>query len=538
VTRQAPRLLGRKQESGRVDEIGRSAIEPVPGDVVDPNGREDPRHDVAAEDGQSGPVGSMTLTVARGATWSALGRFGGQFAQLAAGIVLARLLTPADFGILASVYVITGFSVLFFELGVSSALVQLKDVTEQDLATAFWINAIGGVLFTGVLAALGPFVAEVFNQPALRVVTPICALTFGLSFGVVHRALLARQLRYRTLSLIDLATTLVGYSVSIVLALGGAGYFALALGPVTASALLSIFYWAAFPWRPKYFICRTSLPRLWRFSGGLLGFNVVNYIGRNADNLLIARYFGAAQLGYYNRAYNLMLLPVQQVSGVLGGVMFPALSRLQDDRARVAAGYKRAVRLINTATVPLLLGLSATAPGVIPLIWGGQWEATVPILQILCLAGVTQCTTSSVGWIFQSQNRTGLMFRLGLISTGVGVVGIVAGFPFGVIGLSVAILISGIVILPINLIPACRLIDLRAGDILRGNLPCVLTAAAMGLTVWGVPRLLGLDVRAAVVVLAQVAIGAVLYLLGTRSFQRDTFDEFVGILRRMRGRAA
>lgn len=514
--------------------------EPVPGDVVDPFGLEDSRY-APDTDGPPAPSpvgGSMSLTVARGATWSAIGKFGGQFTQLFAGIVLAHLLTPADFGILASVYVITGFSVLFFELGISSALVQLKDASEQDLATGFWINAIGGVVFTVVLALLGSAVADLFGQPALRTLTPICALTFGLSFGVVHRALLARTLQYKTLSLIDLATALAGYAISIVLAFAGAGYYALALGPVVAAGLLSIFYWVAFPWRPKHFICRASLPRLWRFSGGMLGFNVVNYIGRNADNLLVGRYFGATQLGFYNRAYNLMLLPVQQVSGVLGGVMFPALSRLQDDRERVGSGYKRAVRLVNTAVMPLLLGLAATAPGIVPLIWGGQWTATVPILQVLCLAGITQCTTSSVGWIFQSQNRTGLMFRLGLISTGVGVLGIVAGFRFGVIGLSVAILISGLIILPINLVPACRLIGVHAGDVLRGNLPCVVIAATMALVIWGAPRLFGLDVRAVGVVLGQVAVGGVLYLGGTWMFQRPTFTEFAGLLRRVGGRAA
>ena len=512
--------------------------EPVPGDVVDTTGREDARHgtrsaaSVTAGLAPAAAGQSMSGTVAKGASWSALGRIGSQLVQVLAGIVLARLLTPADFGLLASVYIVTGFSVLFFELGVGSALVQLKDLTEDDLATGFWINAIAGIVFTGLLAAAGPLVADAFNQPELRTLTPLVALTFGLSFGVAHRALLARQLRYKALSLIGFGTSAVGYVVSIVFALAGAKYYALAMGPVVASGLLSVFYWVAFPWRPKSFIKRASLPRLWKFSGGLFAFNVVNYAGRNLDNLLIGRYLGPAELGYYNRAYNLMLLPVQQVSSVLGGVMFPALAAIQDDRPRVAAGYQRAVRLVNVATAPALFGLAAAAPGVVPLIWGQQWRETVPILQILCLAGLSQCTTSSVGWVFQSQGRTGLMFKLGLASTAVGLTGIAIGFPFGVLGLSWAILVSGLIILPINVIPACRVVGASFGDLLRGNAPSLLVGALMGAIVWSLPLLLGVSRENGWLVGLQVVVGAVVYVGGMRLAQPAVFADFVGLVRR------
>ena len=522
---------------------GVPAAEPVQeiGSVVDPAGRLDARHDgrpATAGLDRATSTGSMSGTVARGASWSAIGKIGGQLTQVAAGIVLARLLTPADFGLLASVYIVTGFSVLFFELGVASALVQLRDLNEEDLATGFWINAIAGVIFTGLLAAAGPLVADVFNQPALRVLTPIAALTFGLSFGVAHRALLQRQLRYKELSLIALGTTVVGYVVSVALALAGAGYYALAIGPVVASGLTSVFYWIAFPWRPKHFICRASLPRLWRFSGGLFAFNVVNYAGRNADNALIGRYLGVAELGFYSRAYNLMLLPVQQVSSVVGGVMFSALSAIQDDRARAAVGYHRAVKMINVATAPALWGLAATAPGVVPLIWGSQWRATVPLLQILCLAGLSQCTTSSVGWVFQSQNRTGLQFKIGLISTAFGLAGIAVGFPFGVVGLCWAILVSGLVILPINIVPACRLIGLPWQRLVVGNLPCIGVGGVMAVVVWLLPPLLGLSRETGWLVGVQVVVGGVLYSVGMRLVQPDLWADFAGMIKRMASRGA
>ncbi len=480
----------------------------------------------------------LTGVVANGATWSLVGKLGGQSIQFVAGLVLARLLAPADYGAMASVYVITGFAVLFFELGLGSALIALRAPTERDLSTVFWINALGGVAFTLVLAVSGPLVSLLFRDPRLTVLTPLSGLGFLFGVGAVHNALLQRQLKLKLVALIDVVSIAVSFAVTVAGAVGGLGVYALVLGPAAAAIVSSALSFALVPWRPHHFVSRASLPRIWQFSGGQLGFNVVNYWGRNGDNLLIARFVGQVPLGLYNKAYQLMLLPVQQVGQVLGGVMFPALSAMGGDHERVGRGYRRAVRLINLATVPVLVGLAAVAPGAVPLLWGDQWAGTVPLLMILCFAGIPQCVSTSVGWLFQSQNRTGLMFRVGLVSFVGGIALMVAGVLVGgATGVAVAVLVRAWTFMPPTLHVACNLVGLRARTVLVDNSRVALLCVPMFAAAWFTPVLLHADRTAAWVTLVQVAVGVLVYGALASAFVRTELAELFRVLRRRRSAA-
>ena len=484
-----------------------------------------------------GPVpgegGGMSRRVASGASWSAVSTLGAQVVQFGASLLLARLLTPGDYGTMANVYVITGFAILFFELGLSSAVVALREPTERDLSTAFWINALGGLVFTVVLAASGPLVADFFDDPRMTVLTPVVGLTFLFGLGSVHNALLQRQLRFKTVAFISVTASMVGLVTTVVLAALGAGVYALAVGPIVTSALSSILSWVVVPWRPTSFITRSSLPGLWRFSGGQLGFNVVNYWGRNADNALIGRFVNEVVHGYYNKAYSLMLLPVQQVSSVLGRVMFPALAAMKDDAARVARGYRRALRLINFVTVPVLAGMAATAPSLVPVLWGDQWNGAVPFLMVLCAAGVPQCLASSVGWLYQSQNRTGRMFRMGVVTSSLGLVLMVVGvLTYGAMGVALAVLARAWLFTVPTLHFAGALVGLRARTVVRDTLPVVLSSAVMFGVVWFTPRVFSLDRTHAPALGLQVLVGIVVFGLATSLVLRGTFAELVGLVRR------
>lgn len=467
--------------------------------------------------GEDLAAGSMSAKVARGASWTATSKLSSQAVQFVAGLALARLLTPADYGTMANVYVVSGFAILFFELGLGSTVIALRNPTQRDLSTVFWVNALGGVLFTGVLALAGPLVAEFFDDPRMTVLTPLAGLAFLFGLGSVHNSLLQRQLRFKTLAVIAVSTSALGLATTIVLALLGLGVYALVLGPVVTSAASSVMSWALVPWRPTGFISRSSLPALWSFSGGQLGFNVVNYWGRNADNALIGRFVGDIVHGYYNKAYSLMLLPVQQVGSVLGRVMFPALAAMKGDKPRVARGYRRSLRLINIITFPLLVGMAATAPALVPLLWGDQWHDTVPLLMILCFAGIPQCLATSVGWIYQSQNRTGRMFRMGLVTSTLGVVLMALGvWVDGARGVAVAVLVRAWLFTFPTVHFAGALIDLKARTVVRDALPVTAVVAVMFGAVWSVPTVTGLERTGLPALLVQVAVGGVVFLAGAR----------------------
>jgi O-antigen/teichoic acid export membrane protein len=479
-----------------------------------------------------GAGASMTGRVVRGANWSASSRLYSQGLQFVVGIALARLLVPKDFGLLASVYVISGFAVMFFELGLGSALIHRRHPSEQEKATVFWVNVIGGVLFAGLLAAGGHLVADFYREPALVWLTPLQALSFTLSFGVVHNAMLQSELRFKAIATIEIIAATAGQATTLVAAVLGAGAYSLVCGPLVSSLLVSVFSVTVVRWRPRHFISLAALRQLWTFSGGLLGFNIVNYWGRNADNLLVGRVLGASPLGLYSKAYNLMLLPIQQVTGALARVMFPALSAIQDDPPRVRAAYLRTLNVINAATIPGLLGLAATADALVPLLWGDRWTATVPILQILCLAGVPQCVTASLGWIYQSQGQTGLMFRMGLVGAIVGVAAIVIGLHWGVVGVAWGVLFRYWVMMPWGIHTAGRVIGLKARTVLANARPVFVSSTLMGVAVWLVPFAVGGDRDAAWLLGVQVPVGAIVYAGCLLLFARPLLRDVRNVVRR------
>lgn len=478
----------------------------------------------------------MTARLARGAGWATGGRLSSQLLQFLTGLALARLLLPADFGLLASVYVVTGLTVLFFDVGLSSALVYERDLREEDLSSAFWVNALGGLVFIAVLVALGPAVAAFFGDPRLTYLTPLAGLPFVLNLAVAHSALLTRSMRFKQLALAEVLAAVINNAVTLGAAAAGLGPLALVAGPAVGSAVLTVTLWSRCRWHPTSFITPASVRKLWRFSGGMLSFSLVNYLGRNTDNLLIGRFVGATGLGLYNRAYNLMLLPLQQVGGVLGRVVFPALASMGDDRARVSSAYRRTVRLTTALTAPLLIGLAAAAPALVPVLWGGGWTGAVGLIQVLCLAGLPQLFSSSEGWLYQSQGRTTLMSVMGLISTVVGVLGIVVGLQWGVTGVAVAVLVTAYAFLPVNLHVACSVIGLPAWRVYADNAVTLCLAAGMGAIVWGVPWVTGWDRTSGGVLALQVPLGVLIYAGGLFLLRRRLVDEVLAALRAARGK--
>ncbi len=472
----------------------------------------------------------MSRRVATNAGWSAVGRLGSQVLQFAAGLALARLLLPADFGLLASVYVVTGFTVIFFDMGLNGALVHRRELDEDVLSTAFWLNAFGGVVFVALMAAIGPLVAAFYGDTRLRWITPLAGLSFALSLAVVHSALLQRDLRFKRLAIAEVGTAVVGNAVTIACAWAGMGPFALVTGPAVQSVLRTVTLWALAPWRPRRFVTVAAMKSIWSFSGGLLGFTIVNYSGRNADNLLIGRFSGATALGFYNRAYSVML-PLLQIGNVVGRVMFPALSLISGDRERVRNAYRRVLRLMTFLTMPILVGMAATAPALVKVLWGPGWEPAAPLLQVLCLAGLPQCLFSSEGWLYQSQGRTRLMFGMGVASSGAFLVGILVGIHWGSFGVAVGILVVSYVFLPVNLRVACSTIGLSARVVYRDNAAAFGFAVLMGAVVWAIPLVTGVAPTTQWLLPVQVAVGSVVYGGLTLAFQRGLLRELTSLRR-------
>jgi O-antigen/teichoic acid export membrane protein len=380
------------------------------------------------------------------------------------------------------IVVFTGFADLLSDLGLSSALIQKTEVQQSHLSSVFWATVFLGLLFTVTLVGVSPFIADFYNQPSLRLLTAVIALSFFIgSFGLVHRVVLQRNMNFRLLAYVEITAAATAGVVALATALRGAGVWSLVIQSLMSTGLSAVLLWWASPWRPSMAFDANVLRQLYGFSLNFLGFNVFNYWVRNLDSLLIGRFVDSISLGFYNRAYSLMLLPVSQFSGPLSSVLFPALSMVQGDRERVKRIWLRCARVIGLLTFPVMMELLALAEPFILTLFGHQWRGVVPIFQVLCLSGMLQGVGSTVGLIYTSQGRTDLLFKWGIFAAFGYITAFVIGLQWGALGVASAYVTVGYLVLwyPGWTI-AGRLIGLSFGEMVRNLIGPFLVATAMG----------------------------------------------------------
>jgi PST family polysaccharide transporter len=356
---------------------------------------------------------------------------------MASTIILARLLTPQDYGLIGMVAVVTGFISLFKDLGLSSATVQRAEINHEQISLLFWLNVAASLFIMLLTAAIAPLVARFYGEPRLAAITVVIAL--GFIFGgltVQHQALLQRQMRFATLALIDILALAAGPITAILMALRGFGYWSLVGGQLATGVVTAVGVWLACGWRPSRPRKGAGVRSMLAFGGNLTGFGVINYFARNLDNMLIGRVWGAQQLGLYAKAYQLLLLPIDQINSPVTAVAVPTLSRLADEPERYRQAYVRMLEKVCLLTMPGVAFMLVTSDWCVRLLLGAQWADSARIFTLLGIAGLIQPVANTTGWLFVSQGRTHHMLRWGLMAGSATIAAIVAGLPWGAIGVA------------------------------------------------------------------------------------------------------
>lgn len=439
---------------------------------------------------------------------------------------------PDDFGLIGMVLIFSGFARLFAEFGFGSALVQRSVITDLHTSSIFWINLLVGGVLAGVFFLLAPEIAAFYDAPQLRVIGQAVAATFVIAaFGTVPRAILQRNMAFDRLARIEVSASVISGSVALLLAILGYGVWSLVVQSVTAAAVTSALALALANFRPRRVYSRAAVRELLGFSANLFAFNFVNYWSRNADNLLVAKMIGASGLGIYARAYSFMLLPITQVLAVIGRVVFPALASVQKDTARARRMYLRVLRIVTVVTAPMMAGMLVVAEVLVIALLGDKWLAVVPVLQILCIVGILQTLTNPVGWIYQSQGRTDLLFRWGVGSSVVIVTAVFVGASMGSVeAVAWAYLIANVVLFyPCIAIPA-RLIGMATKDVggaVGGILAC---AVLMAIIVWASGLVLPTGWSSGLTLAVQTGLGAVCYCVLVALLCRSTFVEVLTLI--------
>lgn len=387
---------------------------------------------------------------------------GTQFAiQSIATVVLARLLTPADYGMVAMVMAITGLGQAFADLGLSEATVQRKDLTHDQVSTLFWINVAIGLILMLVTMSLAPVLAWFYKEPRLTGIALLTSLTFLIcGLRVQHGALLKRQMRFLSLTIRDIASVALAVPVAIIMARRGAGYWTLVALPLMMNFISTVLSWLMVRWIPGLPRRDADVGSMISFGGNVAASYVIFNVNRSADSVLIGWYWGAGALGLYSKAYNLLMLPVRQLSVPASSVAVPAFSRLQEDPGRFALYYLRAINLIIWISAPIFAFLFVAAKPVIVLLLGNQWREAAPVFQILALSALAQLLLESTIWLFVSRGQSGRLLKLMLIISPLVVGSFAVGLPFGIKGVALSGSVLLLVIFPQILKYAFRGTDL------------------------------------------------------------------------------
>ena len=460
-----------------------------------------------------------------GVFWTATSNWGDQISRLVVFIILARLLDPEDFGLVALALVFIGFVDVVADQGLVAALIQRKDIARRHLDTGFWVLVAVGVFLMLMLMALSVPLAAALHENALAPVLVALAVVIPIgSLSDVQRALLSRDLAFRSLALRTLVGIAIGSVIGIGAAVLGFGVWSLVAQRVSSEVAQTVVLWRVVPWRPAFAFGYREARELFGFGKHVVGFKLLNYANSNVDNFLVGAVLGPVSLGLYTLGYRILRLVIQMTSNLIDGVAFPVYARMQDNPDRFRRAYYKSGAFAALLAFPGFTAILVLAPDLVSVLFGPKWSASVPVMQVLALVGILR----SVNYL-NSSTLTALgkpKWRVVIVgfTTVIFVAALLISVWFGIVAVAVATLIVSIIVTPLPYVAVHRLVPFSILRYLRGIAPAVVASIALGLTMLGVRHLMA-DRSDLVTLLVAGASGFVAYAATLRIVARPLTDE-------------
>jgi O-antigen/teichoic acid export membrane protein len=476
-------------------------------------------------------VGLRESTVS-GVSWSAVARGAKQGINLLVTVILMRLLDPEVYGLIAMALVLIGFASVFKKFGLSSALIQQKEVTILQSSSVFWVNLLAGILLTAVIVATAPLAVVFFDARSLLepVIQSLAFIFLFSAVGIVPRAFLKKKMRFKPLAKAQAFSAGLSGPAGIVMAYGGYGVWSLVAKNLLGTVLEAILLWLYSSWRPRLQFSLAKTRELLLYGANLTGFKIINKFARAGDDLLIGRYMGEGSLGVYSQAYKIMMIPIGKGIGVVSNVLFPALSAIQDDKKRVKKVYLKSVQIISFLVFPTMLGLLSVSDIFVYSLFGQKWGRVIPILQVFCVVGVFQTLVRPTGWIYQSQGRADWMFRWGVVGSGTLVIAIVYGVWMGSIeAVALSYLAANVILLYPGITIPGWLINMSFAEVIKSVSGSFLVASVMAGGVFGLGQFLPEFWSVRAKLCAQVVAGVGFYWGLAHLFKMNAYRELMQI---------
>lgn len=441
--------------------------------------------------------------------------------KFGSAIVVARLLSPAEFGLVAMVSPILGFLSTFNDLGFGQAIVQTPSLYPRALSALFWRNLLVSCGLALLLAAISPLVGHLYHEPRTTGILVALGLALVLTtLGLVPSALLKREMRFGPLAIMDVGSMIIASLVTIGTALAGFGYWSLVIGQLSSSLAGMTMAFLFTRWWPSFYFTDEKLSEYFRFGANLTLVNVATYFSMTADNIIVGAVAGKVQLGLYDRSYNLTLQPLNQLLSPINQVSVPLLSRLQDKEELFRSSYRHMLRMAMTLTMPAMLFCVLLAQPLLDVLLGPKWHAAAPIFAWVCFGGIIAPLFSSTGWVFTTQNRTGEQMRFSIATALISIVSFALGVHWGARGVAAVSAISFTFIqVPLMVYVMTRRGVVRVADVAGTLTPFFMADALVAVPLFllrhstGLPALVGIGALTYV-----LFIGCLLLLPGRREF--------------------
>jgi PST family polysaccharide transporter len=473
--------------------------------------------------------------VARGAAWMSMLVIARALLTLGSTAVLARLLTPAEYGYAAMAAVVTELAATLCVFGVPAIIIQTPRLRRRDLDSVFWFSAILGVGIVALLIAFSRPIADLFLEPRLA---PILCVASSLilfeELSAVHQSIVYRLLLFKYEFACQLAALIVGIATSISLAVAGQGVWSLVWGSVSGRAAHFLLLWYLIPYVPRLRFNVEFIRRNVPAGGSYFGLAALNIVTSRMDTTVVGRALGATELGYYQTAFALPEELRSRISLALQRVFFPAYARLQSDHRAFQEGVLQSLRVLATITMPMGMGLAVLADLIVRTLYGEQWLPVVPLLQVIAIIGITRSLYSLLANIYKAKARPDLDLKIGLGLVPLLFLAIVFGSQWGTLGVAAGVLVFNVVLLA-SALRALQLIELDPFDALAAVGPAAFAAAFMGV------MLIALDAmdlvpqwHPALELLLLVPTGAVFFFIALFAISRSSITELWSMRRFLR----
>jgi PST family polysaccharide transporter len=409
------------------------------------------------------------------------------FVQVGSTILLARLLSPHDYGLVAMVFALLAFAPMLVDMGTSEACVQKTRVTPAEVSALFWLNvAIGGIL-TIVVASCSKLIALFYGEPELTSIALVSSLTLlAGALSTQHYALMRRAMRFQRIAMIDVSSNVISSIVAIVMALTGWGYWALVARPILAAGLSAVGVWLHCPWLPERPRLNSDAKELVGFGMNVTGFTMTDYVARSADRISLGYIYGAGSLGYYHNAFLLYDNMLALLAYPLHGVAVASLSKLRDSVDELRRSWAAALSMLSFVASLGFAVLAVTGQDFVVILLGQKWAPAGPLICIFAVRGIAHVIERTLGWLHVAAGRSDRWMRWGLLSAVVQLAAVLAGLPFGPVGVAAAHTVATFCLFVPALAYSGQPLGIGAKDVLRAVGPqtvAALATVAFGYTV-------------------------------------------------------